>query len=86
MRTIPTSHLNGTSRVELDGQYEKMIEGINVAIHAMAEATPHGRDYYVGPVSYDNARAQHVRRWQILADLKKEITEDFHAFLVSTGR
>ena len=86
-RIIPTGHLNGTAESELDKQYQQMLDGIDVMLRAISDATPHGRDYYVqGTYAYEAAREQHQRRWQTLVELKAEITEDFLAFLQSTGR
>lgn len=43
---IPTLHLNGTSRTELIKQLTDAGHALALAIDALGNASPHGRDYY----------------------------------------
>jgi len=66
----PTIHLNGTSAEELLEQYRKVLEALREAHRAMAEAAPHGRDYYVqGTGAPSRAIHQHVDRLKAITEL-----------------
>jgi len=55
----PTVHLNGTSRESLLYQVQGAVGALDRATHALAEAWPHGRDYYPqGPEALKAAEAQ----------------------------
>jgi hypothetical protein len=71
---IPTVHLNGTSRNELQNQLFNARKAIRTAIEALSAACPHDRDYYVqspnaGPV----ARNQHRDRLRRLISVQTEL-------------
>ncbi len=55
--SLPTVHLNGTSREELVSQRLSVVTAIREAVVELRKAAPHGRDYYVqGPDAYNTAR------------------------------
>jgi hypothetical protein len=78
---VPTVHLNGTSKDELLKQLADVMEGLrdaNSALRdaeiAMAQATPHDRDYYVqGPRHGHEARHQNSERRRRLIEMKEEL-------------
>jgi hypothetical protein len=61
--TLPTVHLNGTSRDELQRQIFFAITAIENAIRKLNNAAPNGRDYYPqGQNAWGKANDQHVAR------------------------
>lgn len=70
----PTVHLNGTSKEELQRQLRDAHEAIGKAIEAMAQAAPHGRDYYPqGSSVIYNAQAEHTSRVRRLESVREEL-------------
>ena len=70
----PTVHLNGTSQDELLKQLADAVNAIRSAETALAEATPHGRDYYIQPgQAWDAAILDHNRRQHALDDVREEL-------------
>ena len=72
---FPTIHLNGTSKRELYLAYYAAHNAVQDAIMALAQTTPHGRDYYPqGDQAYARASKEHRDRIAalkvILADLE----------------
>ena len=78
---VPTIHNNGTSERELILQLVRAASAIDVAMAALGNAAPHGRDYYpqdkglVESSAYGKARAEHEARVRKLIDVKNELTE-----------
>ena len=73
---IPTVHLNGTSREELVRQIERAYEHLDKAMDALAQAAPHGRDYYTqGMDAYQKAAAEHESRMARLHSVHKELEQ-----------
>lgn len=71
---IPTIHLNGTSRDELQRQLIAAIEAVRGAVETVAKAGPHGRDYYPqGPDAINTALAEHYARLEKLDAVYKEL-------------
>lgn len=63
MKEIPPTliHLNGTSRADLLDLQRKAVDALRTAIGAVADAAPHGRDYYpLGPEAYMETRKAHA--------------------------
>ena len=59
MTTIPTLHLNGTSKTDLRDGYAAAYNAIEKAIDALAKAELNGRDFYPqGPDAYYQARKE----------------------------
>ena len=72
----PTLHLNGSGFENLEADLTNCLDTLRAAMDALADATPHGRDYYVQPAgSYEKAREQHAYRRQKLADVYAEIEQ-----------
>lgn len=74
--TIPTVHLNGTSKASLLGQLEDASNALEAAYKALKQAAPNGRDYYLdGPDAITAATAEHMDRLRRLDSVKDEIDE-----------
>lgn len=74
MLSLPTVHLNGTSRNELFETYFKALDAIASARVALNEAAPNGRDYYVqGPLALRKAQSEHADRLQRLEAIYNEL-------------
>ena len=77
MNTIPVSpivNMNGSSQEELLEQVMAAKEAVAIAMKALAEATPHGRDYQTAPAgAYTVARGQHNVRFGKLVDVYEEL-------------
>ena len=75
------SHLNGTGKGGLVDQHSAVIDALHIAIGAVIEATPHGRDWqdsHLGLEEYANARE--ASRERVLA--LEAIREDVKAGLI----
>jgi hypothetical protein len=71
---VPTVHLNGTSRKELQRQLRDAHEAIGTALDKLRMATPHGRDYYPqGDGAITLARRAHDARCAKLAEVQNEL-------------
>lgn len=78
--TVPTIHLNGTSRGELQDQIREAYAGVSNAIEKLQGAYPNARDYYVqGPDAFTKARAEHEARMHKLSDVAHELLAIFDA-------
>lgn len=74
MLTLPTIHLNGTSKQELFDVYFEALDAIAAARVALTKAAPNGRDYYVqGPLAINQAMSQHAGRLQLLETIYDEL-------------
>ena len=74
--TVPTVHLNGTSREELLRQVQDAGQAVFQARDALAKASPNARDYYPqGEFAYSAARAAHDRRARALLVVEEELSE-----------
>lgn len=73
--TIPTIHLNGSSREHLTAALEKAGTALHAAVAALNETAPHGRDYYpqADPMALSKATKEHVRRLARVQDVLEEI-------------
>jgi len=61
---LPLIHLNGSGRTALVNQQLALLDALQVALEAAAQAAPHERDYYPlaelgGPTPYAEARRAH---------------------------
>lgn len=75
---MPTIHLNGSGRENLENQVREAGEAIHAALEKMAAAAPHGRDYYpqdegaiTGP-AYKQAEKEHLARMEKVREVLKE--------------
>jgi hypothetical protein len=82
----PLVHLNGTSKAELLHQIVEASKAISAAMFALAQASPHGRDYYPkGPDVLRAALAAHRTRVDRLIDIQREL-EAIGAAIAAQGR
>jgi len=82
--SIPTVHLNGTSRDSLVKQRVNIIDALLGVEKAISQAWPHGRDFYPqGPDALSAAQQVWHERANILSDLREKITEE--ALLIDRG-
>jgi len=55
--TLPTVHLNGTSKTDLRAEYDAAADALHGFVQKWGAITCNGRDYYVqGPDAYGKAR------------------------------
>lgn len=74
--TLPTVHLNGTSRKDLIRDYETAMTAVHAAFTALQAAAPNGRDYYPqGPDACGRAEDEHRARLGHLEAVHTELTE-----------
>ena len=74
--TKPTIHLNGTSREALLEQYRDACDAVRTAMKAVADASPHGRDYYPqGKEAINKAIDEHVDRLRRLEGVLSELVQ-----------
>lgn len=74
--TVPTVHLNGTSRKELVRALTEAHAAILEAQKKLAETAPHGRDYYVqSAYAITDAIEEHCERMKKLQDVKVELEQ-----------
>ncbi len=72
--TVPSVHLNGTSREELLRQVHDAGQAVWQARDALAKSSPNARDYYPqGELAYPAARAEHDRRARALLGVQEEL-------------
>lgn len=71
----PTIHLNGSSAKSLREGYCEVFRAINNALDKLAQAAPHGRDYYVqkDPDAFEKARKEHRARVDALVKVREEM-------------
>jgi hypothetical protein len=75
--SIPTVHLNGTSRDSLVKQRVNIIDALVGVEKAISQAWPHGRDFYPqGPDALSAAQQVWHERANIVGDLRYEITKE----------
>jgi hypothetical protein len=68
---VPTIHNNGTSREELLKQHIAVLDACHALTIALANASPHGRDYYPqGDDAYRTARDAHNADRKAVADIR----------------
>jgi hypothetical protein len=70
----PTLHLNGSGYDRLFGLHAEANGALRTAMAKLAEAAPHGRDFYVqGDDAYAQARKQHEDRLDRLRSIMEEL-------------
>jgi hypothetical protein len=71
---VPTIHLNGTSRRDIEDQLIDAGHALRAALEALQQAAPNARDYYPqGPEAFPVAQAQHEARWLAVKGVFSEI-------------
>lgn len=84
--TLPTVHLNGTSKATLVEQYENAMDAVQKASDVVRESYPHGRDYYPqGADAINRAMDEHASRLNRLADVRREL-EEILSHILEAGR
>jgi len=74
--TLPTIHLNGTSRTALKESYWEAATALFQAIKVVEAVELNGRDYYPqGPNAFPKAREEHEKRLKKLAEVRAELVE-----------
>ncbi len=74
--TVPSVHLNGTSREELLRQVQNAGQAVWQARDALAKVSPNAQDYYPqGEQAYPAARAEHDRRARVLLGVEGELSQ-----------
>jgi hypothetical protein len=68
----PHLNINGTSKDALETAYVECFEALNVAIHAVCLASPHGRDY-PQPFSLATAVQEHAARISALCSIRDDL-------------
>lgn len=72
--TLPTLHLNGSGYDHLWALHAEANGALRNALNNLAEAAPHGRDFYVqGDDAFSKARAQHENRMDRIRSVMAEI-------------
>ena len=73
--SVPTVHLNGTSKESLLEDLSEAWHALNGAMNAMRKACPNARDYYVQSErgAFNNAMTQHLKRIATVATVQAEI-------------
>lgn len=76
----PTVHLNGTSAEELGRQFRAVYSRVGIALIALRDATPNGRDYYVqSPDAFSKAMREHEARLAALVQLREDMLELYNS-------
>ena len=70
---MPLLNLNGSSADDLLSQLSEACLAVGTAQGALANATPHGRDYQHNPGDYQLAREQHEARMLALQAISDEL-------------
>jgi hypothetical protein len=79
--TLPTVHLNGSSREDLMTRYSTALAAVSSALDACYAASPHGRDYYVQEhqLGFQNAfyaaYKEHTDRLRKLTEVRDELKQ-----------
>jgi hypothetical protein len=71
---VPTVHMNGTARADLQQQLADAIDAVHATGKALAKACPNGRDYYPqGSGAINTALDQHEHRMGLLKEVVTEL-------------
>ncbi|MGH2613412.1 MAG: hypothetical protein ACRDFB_10260 [Rhabdochlamydiaceae bacterium] len=68
----PTININGTSKEELYSQFRTVADTLQDAMRALAQCSPHGRDYPLDN-EFRLAREQYNKRAHMLREIYDEI-------------
>lgn len=68
----PVVHINGSGQMELIHQYMAVSDAARQLLAAMRQASPHGRDYPNGHISYHNAREAFRERYMAISTIADE--------------
>jgi hypothetical protein len=74
--TLPTIHLNGTSKEQITEALCDAYSAINDALSKLKQTAPNGRDYYPqGSEALSNATNEHFSRMQRLTSVMQELEQ-----------
>lgn len=74
--THPTIHLNGTPRERFLESFCEARDAVRVAMAALRETTPNGRDYYPqGDLALSAASAEHAARVRALQGVHDDLAD-----------
>ena len=82
---LPIVHRNGTSRETLVEQRCEVGRALREVLHALAEMTPNGRDYYPVQGLLQQAEEQHRTRVETVKQLYEEINIEAEAICDGEG-
>lgn len=72
--TLPTIHLNGTARSDLQEQAGGAMDALRTAMEGLRRMAPNGRDYYPqGNDAITNATRQHQSRMERVGSVMAEL-------------
>lgn len=72
--TLPTIHMNGTTKDALIESLCEASQTLDLAYQALKQTAPNGRDFYPqGPAALNAATDEHCDRLRRLDGIKKEI-------------
>ncbi len=72
--TVPTIHLNGTSREAILDGIAATIRAIDRALDLLCQSAPNARDYYPqGPGAFEQAHREHAKRAERLRSVRDEL-------------
>lgn len=72
--TLPTIHLNGTSKQSLIDGYCDAYDALNNAYEVLKQTAPNGRDFYPqGPEAFKAADNEHMARLRKIDEVLKEL-------------
>jgi hypothetical protein len=72
----PFVNINGTSRAALVDQRRAAMEAVRLAMTALQETCPHGRDYIGDPARFDHDRGVYNRRFAKLDELHNDLLDE----------
>ena len=76
MTTLPTIHLNGTSKRELLDSYLRALDALQDAVDALGKVEFNARDYCVqGSGAWSKATDERLVQFNKLYDVKDNLTE-----------
>jgi hypothetical protein len=77
---LPTIHMNGTPRAQIQEPLETAYRAMTDAINAVIETAPNARDYYPqGPTAFPQAATEHERRLAALRAVQEELLALYEA-------
>jgi predicted phage tail protein len=72
----PFVNINSTSRAALVEQRREAMAAIRLAMEALRETCPHGRDYIGDPARFDHDRSIYRRRIAALDELCNDLLDE----------
>ena len=73
--TLPTIHLNGSSKRSLVRDAQSAYSALIAAVDALCAMHPHQRDYYPSPGTWDAASDEHADRIKAVSGVMDDICD-----------